>query len=114
MGSCRSGEPCFCRPRRESRITAAFAPSRFRGLGHEWKPCVVDIARKLCDVDHPAFWQTIHTLRVTETNGLGSETTTVRVKLHDLCKVTQNAHCFYEAAVVIGWPCLFSVTASSG
>lgn len=63
-----------------------------RGLGHEWRPCVVDIARKHCDVDHPAFWQTIHTLRVTETNGLGSKTTLVRLKLHDLCKITQNAH----------------------
>ncbi|XP_070781144.1 interleukin-11 receptor subunit alpha [Enoplosus armatus] len=58
----------------------------FRGSGQEWRPCVLDVARKHCDVDHPAFWQTIHTLRITETNGLGSETTYVRFKLHELLK----------------------------
>ncbi|XP_041816537.1 interleukin-11 receptor subunit alpha [Chelmon rostratus] len=58
----------------------------FRGSGQEWRPCIVDITRKHCDVDHPAFWQTIHTLRITETNGLGSETTYVRFKLHKLLK----------------------------
>lgn len=57
-----------------------------RGTGQEWRPCVVDVVRKHCDVDHPAFWQTIHTLRVTETNALGSETTSVRFKLHELLK----------------------------
>lgn len=46
----------------------------------------MDVIRKHCDVDHPAFWQTIHTLRVTETNALGSETTSVRFKLHELLK----------------------------
>ncbi|KAM7393134.1 hypothetical protein PAMA_007995 [Pampus argenteus] len=58
----------------------------FRGNGQEWSPCIVDIAHKHCDVDHPAFWQTIHTLRITEANGLGSETTIVRLKLHELLK----------------------------
>ncbi|XP_069561079.1 interleukin-11 receptor subunit alpha [Brachyistius frenatus] len=58
----------------------------FRGNGQEWRPCILDIAGKHCDVDHPAFWQTIHTLRVTETNALGSETTYVRLKLHELLK----------------------------
>ncbi|XP_058473296.1 interleukin-11 receptor subunit alpha [Solea solea] len=58
----------------------------FRGNGQEWRPCVLNVARKHCDVDHPAFWQTIHTLRITETNGLGSETTYVRFKLHELLK----------------------------
>lgn len=61
-----------------------------RGNGQEWRPCIVDVLRKHCDVDHPAFWQTIHTLRITEANGLGSETTTVRFKLHELCKITYN------------------------
>ncbi|XP_040014231.1 interleukin-11 receptor subunit alpha isoform X2 [Xiphias gladius] len=58
----------------------------FRGNGQEWRPCVVDVARKHCDVDHPAFWQTIHTLRIIETNALGSGTTFVRFKLHELLK----------------------------
>lgn len=48
----------------------------------------MDVASKHCEVDNPAFWQTIHTLRVTVTNGLGSETTYVRLKLHELCKLT--------------------------
>ncbi|XP_074473053.1 interleukin-11 receptor subunit alpha [Sebastes fasciatus] len=58
----------------------------FRGTGQEWRPCVVDVVRKHCLVDHPAFWQTIHTLRLTETNALGSETTSARFRLHDLLK----------------------------
>ncbi|CAJ1071248.1 interleukin-11 receptor subunit alpha [Xyrichtys novacula] len=58
----------------------------YRGNGHEWRPCVVDVARRRCDIDHPSFWQTIHTMRVTETNALGSETTYVRFKLHELLK----------------------------
>ncbi|XP_035464525.2 interleukin-11 receptor subunit alpha isoform X2 [Scophthalmus maximus] len=58
----------------------------FRGSSQEWAPCVVDVASKHCEVDNPAFWQTIHTLRVTVTNGLGSETTYVRLKLHELLK----------------------------
>lgn len=58
----------------------------FRGTAQEWRPCVVDVSRKLCDVYDPAFWQTIHTLRVTETNGLGSETTYYQFKLHELLK----------------------------
>nr|XP_019959795.1 PREDICTED: interleukin-11 receptor subunit alpha-like [Paralichthys olivaceus] len=58
----------------------------FRGTGHEWRSCVVDVARKHCNVDDPAFWQTIHTLRITETNALGSKTTYARFKLHELLK----------------------------
>ncbi|KAK9532909.1 hypothetical protein VZT92_010270 [Zoarces viviparus] len=58
----------------------------FRGTGQEWRPCVLDVARQLCDIYHPAFWQTIHTLRITETNALGSETTSARFRLHELLK----------------------------
>ncbi|XP_026152379.1 interleukin-11 receptor subunit alpha isoform X2 [Mastacembelus armatus] len=58
----------------------------FRGNGHEWRPCVLDVIRKQCDIDHPAFWQTMHTLRITETNSLGSETTFAQFKLHELLK----------------------------
>ncbi|XP_029371764.1 interleukin-11 receptor subunit alpha isoform X2 [Echeneis naucrates] len=56
------------------------------GIGQDWKPCVVDVSRKHCDVYDPPFWQTIHTLRVTVTNALGSETTDARLKLHELLK----------------------------
>ncbi|XP_068562107.1 interleukin-11 receptor subunit alpha [Cebidichthys violaceus] len=58
----------------------------FRGTGQEWRPCVLDVARKFCDIYHPAFWQTIHTLRITETNALGSKMTSARFKLHELLK----------------------------
>ncbi|XP_041666594.1 interleukin-11 receptor subunit alpha [Cheilinus undulatus] len=58
----------------------------FRGNGQEWRPCIVDITQRHCDVYDPAFWQTIHTLRVTEANALGSETTYVRFRLHELLK----------------------------
>ncbi|XP_053266636.1 interleukin-11 receptor subunit alpha [Pleuronectes platessa] len=58
----------------------------FKGKGAEWRPCVLDVARKRCDVDQPAFWQTMHTLRVTETNALGSITTYHIVKLNKLLK----------------------------
>ncbi|XP_028273989.1 interleukin-11 receptor subunit alpha [Parambassis ranga] len=58
----------------------------FRGSGTEWRPCIVDVTGRHCDVDHPPFWQPIHTLRVTETNALGSRTTYVNIKLYDLLK----------------------------
>ncbi|XP_040914879.1 interleukin-11 receptor subunit alpha [Toxotes jaculatrix] len=67
-----------------------FLPAQYnaslRGSGEEWRPCVVDITRKHCDVDHPTFWQTIHTIRITEANALGSETTFARFRLHELLK----------------------------
>ncbi|XP_018527273.1 interleukin-11 receptor subunit alpha isoform X2 [Lates calcarifer] len=67
---------------------ATFLPAQYNASfsGQEWRPCVVDIVRKHCDVDRPAFWQTIHTLRITATNALGSETTYARFKLHELLK----------------------------
>ncbi|XP_044189611.1 interleukin-11 receptor subunit alpha [Thunnus albacares] len=58
----------------------------FRGTNQEWKPCIVDVARKHCDVDDLAFWQTFHTLRISVANGLGSKTTTIQIKLHVLLK----------------------------
>lgn len=47
---------------------------------------MVDAVHKRCDIHQPAFWQTLHILSVTETNGLGSETTTLRFRLHELRK----------------------------
>ncbi|KAI3361991.1 hypothetical protein L3Q82_012339 [Scortum barcoo] len=58
----------------------------FGGSDQGWRPCLLDVARKHCDVYQPPFWQATHTLRIIETNGLGSETTYARVKLHDLLK----------------------------
>nr|XP_057920192.1 interleukin-11 receptor subunit alpha [Doryrhamphus excisus] len=58
----------------------------FRGTGQEWQPCLVDAVHHNCYVDHPAFWLTIHTLRITATNAFGSETTLARFKLHQLLK----------------------------
>ncbi|XP_022625254.1 ciliary neurotrophic factor receptor subunit alpha-like [Seriola dumerili] len=81
----------------------------FRGNGQEWMPCVMDVTRKHCDVDHPAFWQTIHTLRITETNALGSETTYVRFKLHELLKPNPPESVFakelegYPKRLIVSW-----------
>lgn len=67
-----------------------FLPAQYnasiRGNGEGWRPCLVDVTRKHCDVVEPPFWQTIHTLRVTETNALGSRTTDARFKLYELLK----------------------------
>ncbi|KAM8743370.1 interleukin-11 receptor subunit alpha [Acanthopagrus schlegelii] len=67
-----------------------FLPAKYnaslRGNGYAWMPCIVDVTRKHCDVYHPPFWETIHTVRITETNFLGSETTYGRLKLHELLK----------------------------
>ncbi|XP_029940453.1 interleukin-11 receptor subunit alpha [Salarias fasciatus] len=54
--------------------------------GAEWRPCVVDAARRHCDVDELAFWQPMHTLIVTAFNDFGSSKTTIRIKLHELLK----------------------------
>ncbi|XP_026195653.1 interleukin-11 receptor subunit alpha [Anabas testudineus] len=58
----------------------------FRGNGQEWTPCIVDVIHRHCDVHQPAFWLTIHTLRITQTNGLNSETTFAQFSLHKLLK----------------------------
>ncbi|XP_068609376.1 interleukin-11 receptor subunit alpha [Brachionichthys hirsutus] len=81
----------------------------FRGTGQEWRPCIMDVTRKLCDVYQPAFWQTIHTLRVTETNGLGSQATSVRFRLNDLLKpdppesVTVKPVEGYSKKLIVSW-----------
>lgn len=81
----------------------------FRGNTPEWVPCFVDVARKHCDVYHPAFWQTIHTLRITETNGLGSQTTYGQFKLHELLKpdppelVLGNELEGYPKKLIVSW-----------
>ncbi|KAM4720240.1 interleukin-11 receptor subunit alpha isoform 1-T1 [Anableps anableps] len=58
----------------------------FRGKGKEWRPCIVDFTNRHCDVQEPAFWQTVHTLRVIETNSLGSQTTYVNLRLNEHLK----------------------------
>lgn len=57
-----------------------------RGNGPDWTPCIVDSTHKHCDVPCLAFWQTVHTLGVTETNGLGSQTTWGRFKFSELLR----------------------------
>ena len=56
------------------------------------KLCVVDVANNHCDVDHLAFWQTIHTIEIKETNALGSWTTYSRFRLHELCKIIRKKY----------------------
>ncbi|XP_013857963.1 interleukin-11 receptor subunit alpha [Austrofundulus limnaeus] len=76
---------CSWRESVKTFLPAGFNAS-FRGKGQEWRPCIVDVTHRHCDVHHPAFWQTIHMLRVIETNALGSETTLAQLKLHELLK----------------------------
>uniref|UniRef100_A0A1A8MNL8 Interleukin 11 receptor, alpha n=2 Tax=Nothobranchius pienaari TaxID=704102 RepID=A0A1A8MNL8_9TELE len=66
-------------------LPATFNAS-FRGKSQESKPCIIDVTHRHCDVHHPAFWQTIHILKVTETNALGSQTTSVQFRLDNLLK----------------------------
>ncbi|KAF7658520.1 hypothetical protein LDENG_00010730 [Lucifuga dentata] len=81
----------------------------YRGIGQEWKPCVVNAAYKHCDIDHPAFWQATHFLKVTETNALGSTATFVLLKLHELLKpeapesVTAEGLEGFPTMLVISW-----------
>ncbi|XP_035523333.1 interleukin-11 receptor subunit alpha [Morone saxatilis] len=81
----------------------------FRGIGQDWRPCILNVARRHCDVYHPAFWQPIHTLRIIETNGLGSETTYVQFKLHVLLKpdppesVLVNELEGYSKRLIVSW-----------
>lgn len=67
-----------------------FLPAKYnaslRGNGKEWTKCGVDITRKHCDVDDPAFWQPVHTLKITEVNALGSWSSFTRLKLNELLK----------------------------
>ncbi|KAM9425417.1 interleukin-11 receptor subunit alpha [Pholidichthys leucotaenia] len=66
-----------------------FLPASYNATimsGRDWAPCIVDVARRCCDVDHPSFWVPVHVIGITETNGLGSETTFTNVRLHHLLK----------------------------
>uniref|UniRef100_A0A3P8X2N6 Fibronectin type-III domain-containing protein n=1 Tax=Cynoglossus semilaevis TaxID=244447 RepID=A0A3P8X2N6_CYNSE len=54
--------------------------------GQGWKPCVVDVIHKHCDIEDSTFWQPTHTLNVTEVNALGSQTTVVWLRLQELLK----------------------------
>uniref|UniRef100_H3C7E1 Interleukin 11 receptor, alpha n=1 Tax=Tetraodon nigroviridis TaxID=99883 RepID=H3C7E1_TETNG len=65
-----------------------FLPSEYTTSlrGKDSKPCIVDAVRKHCDILHPAIWQRLHVLSVTETNGLGSKTSTLYFKLRELLK----------------------------
>lgn len=80
--------PAVTQASNHSQMTAvALCPSPFRGTQGELRTCIVDIARRHCDIDELPFWQSAHTLRITETNGLGSRTTNARLKIEDLCKI---------------------------
>ncbi|XP_047424926.1 interleukin-11 receptor subunit alpha isoform X2 [Mugil cephalus] len=87
--SCQVPNHSFVRCSWEEHVKT-FLPAKynasFKGTGLEWRPCIVNVAIKHCDVELPAFWQTFHTLRITQTNDLGSETTYARFKLHELLK----------------------------
>lgn len=46
----------------------------------------MDVSNKHCEVDHPDFWQTVHTIRIVETNALGSYLSYARFKMDELLK----------------------------
>ncbi|XP_017265897.1 interleukin-11 receptor subunit alpha isoform X1 [Kryptolebias marmoratus] len=80
----------------------------FRGKGQEGRPCIMDITNRHCDVHNPAFWLTIHMLSVTETNALGSQSTSIHVKLHELLKPDPPESVFVKE--IEGFPMRLMVT----
>uniref|UniRef100_A0A1A7XEG0 Interleukin 11 receptor, alpha n=1 Tax=Iconisemion striatum TaxID=60296 RepID=A0A1A7XEG0_9TELE len=82
-------------------LPATFNAS-FRGKTQELRPCIIDLTHRHCDVHQPAYWQTIHILKVTETNALGSQTTSAQFRLHELLKPDPPA--LVSAEEVEGFP----------
>ncbi|XP_037548639.1 interleukin-11 receptor subunit alpha [Nematolebias whitei] len=80
----------------------------FSGKGHVPRPCIMDVTYRHCDVHHPAFWETIHMLGVTETNALGSQTTFLQFRLYELLK--PNPPESVSAKEVEGFPTRLRVT----
>ncbi|KAM8828048.1 interleukin-11 receptor subunit alpha isoform 2-T5 [Spinachia spinachia] len=72
---------CSWTERVRTFLPAEYNASFRGGQRQDLQPCVLNLARNHCNVNDPYFWQTIHTLTITETNALGSETTIYRVKL---------------------------------
>ncbi|XP_071756967.1 interleukin-11 receptor subunit alpha [Centroberyx gerrardi] len=81
----------------------------YRGIGQEWKPCVVNAVLQHCDISQPAFWHPAHSLKITETNPLGSTPTNVQIRLHELLKpdppelVSVQAEVGYPTRLVVSW-----------
>ncbi|PWA26591.1 hypothetical protein CCH79_00000711 [Gambusia affinis] len=66
------------------------------------KLCIVDSTNRHCVVQDPAFWQTIHTFGVTETNALGSQTSYHKIRLNELLKPDPPRSVFIQE--VEGYP----------
>ncbi|XP_032425608.1 interleukin-11 receptor subunit alpha [Xiphophorus hellerii] len=85
-----------------------FLPSKyntsFRGKEEKEpiKLCIVDSTNRHCVVQEPAFWQTIHTFGVTETNALGSQTSYRKIRLNELLKPDPPRSVFIQE--VEGYP----------
>ncbi|MEQ2274600.1 hypothetical protein XENORESO_000881 [Xenotaenia resolanae] len=101
---------CFWRDSVKTFLPAKYNAS-FRGKGMEWRPCIVDLTNRHCDVQDPAFWQTIHTLGVTETNALGSQTTYIQFRLNELLKPDPPQSVFVQE--VEGYPTRLRVSWSN-
>lgn len=83
--------------------------------GQGWKPCVVDVIHKHCDIEDSTFWQPTHTLNVTEVNALGSQTTVVWLRLQELCKAHTHTHTQGGVDTHVCEPCqLFSTVLNRG
>lgn len=90
---------CICRLGSQSCCESDWTLVCFRGKNQGqdgWRPCLVNATGRHCDIDQPGFWQATHVLRVTETNALGSQTTLVLFKLHELCKIHYLFSAYYS------------------
>uniref|UniRef100_A0A673YG85 Interleukin-11 receptor subunit alpha-like n=1 Tax=Salmo trutta TaxID=8032 RepID=A0A673YG85_SALTR len=58
----------------------------YRGNKSQVRMCVVSSPpQKQCTITDPTMWQHYHNINITETNPLGSQTTILVVKFHELC-----------------------------
>ncbi|XP_007541593.1 interleukin-11 receptor subunit alpha [Poecilia formosa] len=99
--SCRVPNHTFVRCTWKDSVKT-FLPAKyntsFRGKEEKepTKVCIVDSTNRRCVVEDPAFWQTIHTFGVTETNALGSQTSYRRIRLNELLKPDPPRSVFIE------------------
>ncbi|CAN9504808.1 unnamed protein product [Ophioblennius macclurei] len=63
-----------------------FLPAKYNASFRHDVPCIVDAGHRHCDTVNLSFWHPMYMLSVTVTNMLGSKTTIVPIKLHELLK----------------------------
>ncbi|CAB1351910.1 unnamed protein product [Coregonus sp. 'balchen'] len=92
----------------------------YRGNKSQVRMCVVSSpTQRQCTISDPTMWQQYHDINITETNPLGSHTTILMVKLHELCRSQPHLDtvslpvCLYLSVFTCLYPsvctCLFPV-----